>query len=167
MIDDVHDALGGHLRGLGVIDGELIQLVELLQRGLVHHVDAGKLGNEEVDERRPVRHRSVLLASLGDLCVGLARVGQLLVHLLRGDLGVVEHFDELHVVQQVTLRVGQPEQQVVLQLLDLLLVVGHLLHQAQALHLELVLLLKDQLGEQLILQADGRDGEVNHGHLCA
>ena len=135
VLDDVHDALGGHLRGLGVVDGELVNLVELLQRGLVHHVDAGKLGDEEIDERGPVRDGSVLLARFRDLRVRLARVGQLLVHLLRRLLRHVQHLDQLNVVQQVTLRVGQPEQQVVLELLDLLLVARHLLDQGLALHL--------------------------------
>ena len=135
VIDDVLDSRRGFPARLRFVDGELVQLVELLQRGLVHHVDAGKLGDEEIDERGPVRDGSVLLARFRDLRVRLARVGQLLVHLLRGDLGVVQHLDQLHVVQQVTLRVGQPEQQVVLELLDLLLVARHLLDQGLALHL--------------------------------
>lgn len=48
-----------------------------------------------------------------------------------------------------------PEQQVVLQLLDLLLVGLHLLQQRLPLLLQLVLLLQDQLAQQLVLQAWG------------
>jgi hypothetical protein len=47
---------------------------------------------------------------------------------------------------------GTPEQQVVLQLLDLLLVALHLLQQLLALLLKLVLLLEDEFAKQLVLQ---------------
>jgi hypothetical protein len=49
----------------------------------------------------------------------------------------------------------RPEQQVILQLLDLLLVALHLLQQLLALLLQLVLLLQDQLAQQLVLKPCG------------
>lgn len=47
---------------------------------------------------------------------------------------------------------GPPEQQVVLQLFDLLLVALHLLQQLLALLLKLVLLLEDEFAKQLVLK---------------
>ncbi len=67
-------------------------------------------------------------------------------------LGDSQHIDELCVIQQVALAVGQPEEQVVLQLLDLLLVALHLLQQLLPLLLELVLLLENKLAQQLVLK---------------
>mmetsp|Transcript_14309 Transcript_14309/g.34769 ORF Transcript_14309/g.34769 Transcript_14309/m.34769 type:complete len:690 (-) Transcript_14309:4721-6790(-) len=165
VLDDVVDALGGHRRLLCLVDGELVQVVELLQGRLVHDVARGELGDEEVHERGAVRHRAVLLTRLGDLEVGLRCVGQLLIDVLRRLLGAVEDVDELHVVQKVTRRVGQPEQQVVLELLDLLLVARHFLYQRLPLLLQLVLLFKNELAQQLVLQPPGGDGEVDHRHL--
>ena len=54
----------------------------LSQRRLVHAVNHGELGDKEVDQRSTVRHWSVLLASFVNLLVGLARVCQLLRHVL-------------------------------------------------------------------------------------
>ena len=42
-----------------------------------------KLGDEEVDERRAMRHGSILLARLGDFLVGIRGDRQLLVDVLR------------------------------------------------------------------------------------
>ena len=50
---------------------------------------------------------------------------------------------------------------VVLELFDLLLVRRHLLHERLPLFLELVLLLQDELSQELVLEADGGDGEVD------
>lgn len=63
------------------------------------------------------------------------------------------------------LRVGQPEQQVILQLLNLLFVGLHLLHETLALLLQLVLLLQDKLAQQLVLQAGHGDCEVHQCYL--
>mmetsp|Transcript_33722 Transcript_33722/g.73616 ORF Transcript_33722/g.73616 Transcript_33722/m.73616 type:complete len:922 (-) Transcript_33722:2039-4804(-) len=166
-LHDVDDALRGHCRLGRVIDGVLVQLVELPQRRLVHAVHRGELRDEEVHQRGAVRHRAVLLARLRDLRVRVRCHQQLLVHVLRRLLRHRQHVDELRVVQQVAGRVGQAEEQIVLELLDLLLVVLHLLDEGEALLLQLVLLLEDELAQQLVLQAHHGHGEVDHRHLGA
>ena len=65
----------------------------------------------------------------------------------------------------MNLRVGQPEQKVIFQLLNLLLVRLHFLHKALPLLLKLMLLLQDELAQQLVLQASHGDSEVHQGDL--
>jgi hypothetical protein len=50
---------------------------------------------------------------------------------------------------------GPPEQQVIFELLDFLLVALHLLQQLLALLLKLMLLLKDKFAKQLVLKPCG------------
>ena len=126
VVYDVLDALARHHGLLRPVDAVVVELLELAQRRLVHAVDRRELGDEEVDERGAVRHGAELLAGLRDLLVRLTRDLQLRVDLLRRLLGVGKHVDELRVVQQVALGVGQPVQQRLLQLLNVLLVVVHL-----------------------------------------
>lgn len=54
----------------------------------------------------------------------------------------------------------KPEEQIILQLLDLLLVALHLLQQLLPLLLQLVLLLQNELAQQLILKACKTQHEV-------
>ena len=65
------------------------------------------------------------------------------------------------------LGVGQPEEEVILQLFDLFAVALHLLHEPLPLLLQLMLLLEDQLAQQLVFQACHGHSEVNQGDLQA
>ena len=71
------------------------------QRDLVHAVDGGHVGDEEVEQRAARRHRPVLLARGVDARVGLLGVLELGLHLGGGGLGVLQHLDERRVVEQV------------------------------------------------------------------
>ena len=70
---------------------------------LVHAVDDAVLCNEEVHQRRAVGYRTVFLAGLIDLLVGLAGTNQALVHLPSSLLGDCQHINQLCIIEQVAL----------------------------------------------------------------
>eukprot|EP00964_Phaeocystis_antarctica_P136255 scaffold100686_cov63-Phaeocystis_antarctica.AAC.1 len=165
VLDDVDDALRGERRLLGVVDGEVEELEELLQRDHVHVVDRRHVDDQEVEQRAARRHGPVLLARDVHALVRLGRVDELLLHLDARGLGVLQHLDELDVVEQVARRVGEAVEQVVLERLEQLLVGVDVLDELHLLLLQLGPLLAQHAAEQLLLEAGHGHGEVDHGEL--
>ena len=128
-------------------------------------VDDGELIDQKVDERAALGHVAVGLTRLLDHLGRRNRHLLLLVDLAHGGLGLLERDDQVLVRQDVALGVGQPLQQVVLELLqpDGKLVL--LLHELDALLLEVGPLLVDGPSEQLVLETPVGHGEVDEGRL--
>eukprot|EP00964_Phaeocystis_antarctica_P040946 scaffold23430_cov57-Phaeocystis_antarctica.AAC.3 len=145
VLDDVDDALRGERRLARVVDGEVKELEELLQRDHVHVVDRRHVDDQEVEQRAARRDGPVLLARHVDPLVGVGGHLQLLLHLDARGLGVLQHLYELDVVEQVARRVGEAVEQVVLERRERLLV-GH-------------------TPKQLLLEPLHGHGEVDHGEL--
>mmetsp|Transcript_69183 Transcript_69183/g.207521 ORF Transcript_69183/g.207521 Transcript_69183/m.207521 type:complete len:952 (-) Transcript_69183:1492-4347(-) len=164
-LNDVHDALRRERRRRRLFDRIVEECEELLQRDLVHGVDARHVDDKEVEEGAARRHRPVLLARGGDARVRLGRVLELLLDLRGGGLGVLQHLDQARVVEQVARRARQPVEQVILEALERLLVRVDLLDQLLPLLLELVPLLLHDAPEQLLLEAAHRHREVDDLHL--
>jgi len=104
VLNDVVDTLAGQRSLLTVVNGCLIQLVKLVERGLVHAVDHRKFSNEEVDQRCSVGNRPVLLTGFIDLLVGLTSTCETLIHLACCLLSDCQNIYQLCVIQQVALQ---------------------------------------------------------------
>jgi hypothetical protein len=91
--------------------------------GMVHVLERVQLVYQEVQQRAPRRARAVDLACLVDGDGGLLAERHLLANLGRGALRLLEVLDQLDVLQDVALGVGQPHEQVVLEVRQLHLVV--------------------------------------------
>ena len=112
-----------------------------------------------------VSYRSVHLTRRIDHLARLLALCNLLLDLSRGALGLLEVLDQLDVLQDVALGVGQAVQQVVLELRQLHLVVVLIADQLRALLLQIGALNLDDEREQLVLQALLCHGEVHHRAL--
>mmetsp|Transcript_44498 Transcript_44498/g.103963 ORF Transcript_44498/g.103963 Transcript_44498/m.103963 type:complete len:458 (-) Transcript_44498:2-1375(-) len=169
-MDDLLHSLRGRLALLAVADRNLELLQELQQRAVVHpsgtlvrdgvhHV--GHVRHVKVHDTAPSSHRSELLSLLVDFDLPLVGLLQLAFDLLGLGFGVGKHLDELRILQQVPLRVGETLQELLIQKLQGLRVVGDVLFESrqcvfQALHLH-----ADELTQQLLLQALQRHREVD------
>jgi len=102
----------------------------------------------------------VQLARLVDRALRLLRLGHLGANLVGRDLGLRQRVDQLLIVQDVALRVGQHEQDLVLDLLELLLHLGVVHHQLGLEVGEVGALLRHHRAQQLLLQALHGDEEV-------
>lgn len=71
LLYDVGNALARHAGLFTAVYAALVQLIELRQARLVHAVHHTELSNQEIDQRCPVSHWSVLLTSLIDFLVRL------------------------------------------------------------------------------------------------
>mmetsp|Transcript_3415 Transcript_3415/g.6362 ORF Transcript_3415/g.6362 Transcript_3415/m.6362 type:complete len:384 (-) Transcript_3415:2576-3727(-) len=141
-------------------------LVEL-QRVLVHRIDQGKLGDDEVDDTAPGGDAPVALPSLRDLSPGHLRVGQPDLDGRTGLLTLVKGVDQVLVVQNISGRIGEHVKNLVLDLLQRLLISGDAHDELRVPLLEIGALVVDDVHEQLVLQAAHRHREVDDGSLDA
>mmetsp|Transcript_34849 Transcript_34849/g.109443 ORF Transcript_34849/g.109443 Transcript_34849/m.109443 type:complete len:531 (-) Transcript_34849:195-1787(-) len=138
-----------------------------VQAELVHGVHARQVVEHEVRQARAdggcavplARHVDVALRLLGDL--------QLRRHLLGGGLGHLQRLDELHVIEQRARGLAEQPQDLVLELHELALAVGHAHRELALLQLELGLLLLHDGAQQLRLEALLLHGEVHDVRLGA
>mmetsp|Transcript_40364 Transcript_40364/g.119668 ORF Transcript_40364/g.119668 Transcript_40364/m.119668 type:complete len:1559 (+) Transcript_40364:130-4806(+) len=114
------------------------------QGELVHRVDGHHVVQHEVEHGGAQAGGPVALARDVDLYHGLLRHGDLLGHRLADHLGLLQGVDEAQVVEEGALRLRQEPQDLVLELHEAVLALGHL-------HDELVLLL---LHARLLLAHD-------------
>jgi hypothetical protein len=85
------------------VHGEIKELQELFERGLVHGVHQAHLHDQEVEDGAARGHGPELFARRGDLDLRLRRRLQLLAHVQRRGLGRVQHDDQVLIVHQRTL----------------------------------------------------------------
>eukprot|EP00968_Pinguiococcus_pyrenoidosus_P027389 scaffold7375_cov268-Pinguiococcus_pyrenoidosus.AAC.39 len=119
-------------------DGEEEEANEPLQRVLVHRVHDVQVRDTEEQLRRTKRDGNVALAHARNLLLRLRRFLDLLLDDVGGDLGVLERVDEHLVIQDVALCVLEQRQDLILQLLERLLVVGAVLggHEVEQVDLD-------------------------------
>ena len=163
VVQDVADSLVDDVRRLGSRDSPVEEDQELPQRRLVHDVHFAQLHDQEVEDGASGGHRSVLFTRRVDFCFRFRRDSQLLRHLLRRLLRVLQHKNQLLVVHERAFDGRQLFQQVVLQLFHGLPMFQDILHKLQSLRFQIWLLHPDDSSQQLILQTLHSDGEVNDG----
>ena len=167
---DLLAALGhGHDLGRVRVAREVHREVEerdvRVERELVHRVDAAHVVEHEVRDARADRRRAVALARGVDLDLGLLGDLELLRHLLRRRLGRLERVDEVGVVEQRALRLGEQPQDLVLEVDELLLALRDAHRELGLLRLEVRLLLLHDVAEQLRLEPLLLHGEVDDRRL--
>lgn len=84
--------------------GQVKQVEELFERGLVHTVDQAHLYDQEVQDATASRHRSELLSRHRDLCLGLCSYLQFLADILRCAFGCVQHIYQIFIIHQRSLK---------------------------------------------------------------
>ena len=144
------------------VDEELFEPIEAV---LVHRVDHGQVRNAKEEDRGPNGHRDVLCARLVDLLLGNLGFGNGDVDLVGGHLRDAKRVDQVRVVENVTLRVGEQVEDLVLQLLQLRLVGGGLHDELGLLFGQVGAFRLDGRDEQLILEAALGDRKVEQRHL--
>mmetsp|Transcript_2871 Transcript_2871/g.12279 ORF Transcript_2871/g.12279 Transcript_2871/m.12279 type:complete len:329 (+) Transcript_2871:2438-3424(+) len=159
------DSLLEHLRLWSLLDGQQEEILVRVQRELVHRIDRGEVVQDEVQDRRAYRHGSVERGRLGDFYAGCLCDFERLGHLVGCDLGVVQGVDELDVVEERAVRVGQQVEEGILELQDGPLALGNLAHERDALLVQVETLLLDDDVEELILQPLLLDDKVDDCHL--
>ena len=162
---EVFDSLLEHLRLWSLLDGQQEEILVRVQRELVHRIDRGEVVQDEVQDRRAYRHGSVERGRLGDFFAGCLCDFERLGHLVGCDLGVVQGVDELDVVEERAVRVGQQVEEGILELQDGPLALGNLAHERDALLVQVEPLLLDDDVEELILQPLLLDDKVDDCHL--
>ena len=162
---EVFDSLLEHLRLWSLLDGQQEEILVRVQRELVHRIDRGEVVQDEVQDRRAYRHGSVERGRLGDFFAGCLCDFERLGHLVGRDLGVVQGVDELDVVEERAVRVGQQVEEGILELQDGPLALGNLAHERDALLVQVEPLLLDDDVEELILQPLLLDDKVDDCHL--
>ena len=162
---EVFDSLLEHLRLWSLLDGQQEEILVRVQRELVHRIDRGEVVQDEVRDRRAYRHGSVERGRLGDFFAGCLCDFERLGHLVGCDLGVVQGVDELDVVEERAVRVGQQVEEGILELQDGPLALGNLAHERDALLVQVEPLLLDDDVEELILQPLLLDDKVDDCHL--
>eukprot|EP00965_Chrysotila_dentata_P142527 4711458-Pleurochrysis_carterae.AAC.2 len=148
------------VRLLGVCDAEQEERAEPGERVLVHRVDEREVGDAKVEDGAAHGDGDVLGAERVNLGLGHLRLGHGRHDLLRGGLGDGQRVDQLGVVEDVSLRVGEHVQDLVLQLLQLALVVGRLDYELVFFLGEVGPLGLNSGDKQLVLQPVGRDVRV-------
>ena len=162
---EVFDSLLEHLRLWSLLDGQQEEILVRVQGELVHRIDRGEVVQDEVEDRRAYRHGSVERGRLGDFFAGCLCDFERLGHLVGRDLGVVQGVDELDVVEERAVRVGQQVEEGILELQDGPLALGNLAHERDALLVQVEPLLLDDDVEELILQPLLLDDKVDDCHL--
>eukprot|EP00965_Chrysotila_dentata_P122011 4033002-Pleurochrysis_carterae.AAC.2 len=89
------------------LDGAGEDVLEVLQRVLVHRVDGGEVGHDEVEDGPARRHGPVGLARQVDLLGGLFRSLDRSLGLGRRLLARVESVDQVLVIKNVARRFGK------------------------------------------------------------
>mmetsp|Transcript_10302 Transcript_10302/g.22116 ORF Transcript_10302/g.22116 Transcript_10302/m.22116 type:complete len:1096 (-) Transcript_10302:3570-6857(-) len=134
-------------------------------RVVVHAVQGVEVVNEEVDEGAACGNGAVHLSRLGDADLSLLGQLDLLLNVNGGALGLLQVLNQLNVLQDVTLCIGQPEQQAVLQVLERDVVLVERTHQLRRLLLQVRPLVVHHQRQQLVLQALLSHTEVHEGGL--
>mmetsp|Transcript_4438 Transcript_4438/g.12891 ORF Transcript_4438/g.12891 Transcript_4438/m.12891 type:complete len:282 (-) Transcript_4438:138-983(-) len=165
VVIHVGEALLQVVRWLRLPDAVHKELVEPHERVLVHGVDEREVRNREEEHRAAEGHGHVLLARFVDLFLGLLRLREGRLDLLRRHLADAEGVDELRVVKDVALGVGQHEEDLRLQLRELAPVVGTLHHEAVLKLGEVWPLGGDDGAQELLLEPVWCDREVDESHL--
>ena len=167
VVDEDGDALVQHLALGRALDAHVVDAREGGQRELVHAVDGREARDDEVEDGAARGHGPVELARGGDLA--RRHLGVLHAHAdgVRGDLGLAERVDELLVVKDVALAVGEHLQDLVLDVLERLLVRADGDDERVLLGLEVGALEAHHVDEQLVLEAAQRHSEVDDRHLDA
>eukprot|EP00968_Pinguiococcus_pyrenoidosus_P011500 scaffold926_cov248-Pinguiococcus_pyrenoidosus.AAC.13 len=153
VVDEDAQALLQDLRLRGALQALVENLLVELEAVLVHRVQKRQVGDDEVDDAAARRHDAVLLARLVDLLLRGLGLREPLADVGGGHLRLPQRVDELLVVQDVARRGA--------------LRVGDAHHELVVLLLEVRALALDDVHKQLVLQAAGRDREVDDGGLDA
>ena len=132
---------------------------------VVHTVERTQSVNQEVHEGPPRGHGTVRLAGRGDRSLRLLRDLDLLLNVVRSLLRLLKIFNQLYVLQDVALRVGEAEQEVVLELLDRDGVLGKLRAQVCGLLLQIRAFFGDDQAQELVLEPLLRHAEVHNRGL--
>ena len=138
-----------------------------LERVLIHGVDGGQVSDDKVEEGAALGYAAVVLAGGIDLGLGVDCLRDLGVDLSGRHFGRLERRQELHVVEDVSLGVGEHVENLVLEVLELLLPAGDLHDELVLLLLQLRPLVSHDLHQQLVLQALWCHCEIDHSHLYA
>ena len=124
-----------------------------------------QLVHDEVQQGSPDGDRPVELHRHGDFLFGDLAQLLLLLDIGARNLGLLQAFDQLNVVQNVALRIAEAEEQVVLQLLELDVEPVLVLDELGLLRAEVGSLLVHDKGQKLLLQAVQSDHEVEQRSL--
>jgi len=139
-----------------------------LQRVLVHRVDSRKVENAEVQQAGSEGHRAIALSGLIDFGLGYLGVFDSLVDLGCEFLARLQLVDQRLVHQNLinaALRLGKRSEDRVLDVQQFLLIGRVLFHDFSLFLLQVGVLDGDDLGQHLLLEAAGSDGEVDDGNL--
>mmetsp|Transcript_175347 Transcript_175347/g.562465 ORF Transcript_175347/g.562465 Transcript_175347/m.562465 type:complete len:721 (+) Transcript_175347:2410-4572(+) len=153
--------------GLGLPQALLEERDEELETVLVHRVDLRQVGHDEVQDRGPGGDGPQFFADGVDLCHGLVGDDHPLLALASCLLGLIQGLVQAVVLQNVALRVCQQPQDELLKIVLCLLVGSDLHDQLLALLREIGPLAGDDLGDELVVQAQERYREVDDRHFDA
>jgi len=163
-VDDVLDSFkSGSF--LGDINRVIEDIEELLQRGVVHPFDENHLDNAEIQDRSSDGSWSILLSLGVNLLSLLFSNGQKIGDFFGGSLGLVQHLDELSILNKVTGWGREFQEKFLIEFQESLLIVRTLLEERFKIDLELLLLFGQDSTQKLLLKTGLGDSEIDDQSL--
>mmetsp|Transcript_85225 Transcript_85225/g.241485 ORF Transcript_85225/g.241485 Transcript_85225/m.241485 type:complete len:399 (+) Transcript_85225:2009-3205(+) len=167
VLDQDADPAVDHVALLRVAQPALEEEHEELEAVLVHGVDVCEVGHDKVEDGRAEGDGPQLLPHAVNLGHGLVRDEHPLLALRARGLGLVERRDERVVLEDVAARLGEELEDQLLEVVLRLLVARDLDHELLALLRQVRPLIRDDLGHELVLEAEQRHREVDDRDLDA
>lgn len=148
------------------LDSFIEDPLDVIQRVLVHGVDAGKRGNHKVHHAASRRHSSVLFSLFLDHFLDLLRLLEAFRYFLAFDFGGLERFDQFDVVKNGLLGTLSERSQDGRLHFELLVFAGRNVdHKLVPLLLHLRFQILDGVREELLVESVKSDSEIDDGQF--